>query len=441
MVTEDSKDIYLNKALNFSIFKNPQIKVYEFPPSELAINLSKEYLYQPYMIERYLQMFGKDETIQLLKANDQISPVTIRVNTLKTDPETLIKNLQSKGYNFEPFKEIPFGFNLNLDINQEITKERLRAKERSLERPLKKKESNETEVLKQDFSRDPKLLETLDWGKPEFKPSAQSNEQQTQEKNDSDESFKDDALKSTKIGKKIYKKQIATLGSTHEYLMGYYYIQSYASMLPALYLNPKEEDIVVDMCAAPGGKTTQMAQLMNNKGKIIAIESSSSRIKALIYNLRRCGVKNTTVLNIDSTKINELDLHPKKILLDAPCSGEGIIRDDPTRKKSKTPDHIKRYMAIQMELLISAAKSVVPGGYVMYSTCSIAPEENEFIIENLLETYNKMEIAPINDNWGFPGFTNIFNIKLSDNLVKARRYYPHIHNTDGFFLCLLRKKV
>jgi NOL1/NOP2/sun family putative RNA methylase len=249
------------------------------------------------------------------------------------------------------------------------------------------------------------------------------------------------APKQTKIGKKIYKKQIGTLGSTHEYLMGKYYIQSISSMLPAIYLNPKEDDIVIDMCAAPGGKTTQLAQLMNNKGKIIAIESSNVRIKSLIYNLRRCGVRNTTVLNMDATKINGLEIHPKKILLDAPCSGEGIIREDPSRKKSKSPDDIKRYMGIQMELLMAAVKSIIPGGYVMYSTCSIAPEENEFIIQNLLESYKKVDIEPINDNWGYPGFTKVFDVELSEDLVKARRYYPHIHNTDGFFICLLKKKA
>lgn len=437
---EESKDILLNKTPNYNLFKNPKLKVYEFPPTEIAINLANEYYYQPYMIERYIQMFGKDETIQLLKANDEISPVTIRINTLKSNPEDVIRSLQPKGYNFETFKEIPFGLNLNIDIDEEINKEIQLSKERSQERKqISKRDSDDEGVFKPDFSRDPKLLKQLDWGKPEFKPAIQPDE--IQELDTSDESLKSDALKSTKIGKKIYKKQIATLGSTHEYLMGKYYIQSYASMLPALYLDPKEDDLIIDMCAAPGGKTTQIAQLMNNKGKIIAIESSASRIKSLTYNLRRCGVRNTTVLNIDSAKIGELDLHPKKILLDAPCSGEGIIRDDPTRKKSKSPDHIKRYMAIQMELLMAAAKAVVPNGYVMYSTCSIAPEENEFIIQNLLETYKKMEIAPINDNLGYPGFTKIFDVKLSEDLVKARRYYPHVHNTDGFFLCLLKKKA
>ena len=122
------------------------------------------------------------------------------------------------------------------------------------------------------------------------------------------------------------------IGATHEYLFGYYFVQGIASMVPAEILAPHPGEIVVDMCAAPGGKTTHLAQLMNNKGQLYALEMNSARLPALTANLDRCGVHNTLVLNIDAKEFPQFGIRPDKVLLDAPCTGEGTIRTDPTRK-------------------------------------------------------------------------------------------------------------
>ena len=125
-----------------------------------------------------------------------------------------------------------------------------------------------------------------------------------------------------------------SLGATPEYLMGYYYLQESASQLPAQVLNPKPDDMILDMCASPGSKTTQIAQLMENTGKIIALDTDSRRLLALRNNLERCGVKNTIVYKKDSRFVFDLGLTFDKILLDAPCSGNYVIEENFFIKKN-----------------------------------------------------------------------------------------------------------
>ncbi|MFX1354208.1 MAG: hypothetical protein ACFFGP_09630, partial [Promethearchaeota archaeon] len=126
------------------------------------------------------------------------------------------------------------------------------------------------------------------------------------------------------------------IGSTHEYLQGYYYLQNKASMLPPLVLDPKPNETVIDMCAAPGSKSTHLAQIMNNQGTLILIEKNIKRIASLEMNLRRMGVTNSIILNRDAINLQEFNIKADKILLDAPCTGEGLVREDPSRKTSKT---------------------------------------------------------------------------------------------------------
>ena len=161
------------------------------------------------------------------------------------------------------------------------------------------------------------------------------------------------------------------LGSTHEFLQGYYYLQNVASMLPAIILDPKSSDIVIDMCAAPGSKATHLAQLMNNKGTLILIDRNKKRIPALEVNLRRLGIHNSIVLNFDAINLPELNIKADKILLDAPCTGEGLIRQDKNRKKSKKLIDIEKLSLIQRKLLSAGLKMLKPTGELLYSTCSI----------------------------------------------------------------------
>ncbi|MBN2156944.1 MAG: RsmB/NOP family class I SAM-dependent RNA methyltransferase [Candidatus Lokiarchaeota archaeon] len=391
-----------------------QFKVFDPSISNTADKIATHFGYRPYMVERYISMFGIDETREYLLANEELSPFTIRVNTLKTEPNSLIASLKSKGYTFSQNNIIPNAY--SIDLNEEMM---------SLI-PDESHNSNEHVSSPQGYERDTKTLKQLDWGRPSY---LDDDYEGNLEKKQRKKSFNH-----------LRGKHTATLGSTHEYLMGEYYIQDLASMFPAFYLNPQKTDFVIDMCAAPGGKTTYLAQLMSNQGNIFALEKDKKRIKPLIYNIRRCGVLNTTVLNIDATSTHKKSFSPDKILLDAPCTGEGLIRDDPTRKTSKSITDITGMMRKQFSLLQSAIKSIKPGGVIMYSTCSIAPEENEFVIQKALNSFTDMEILSLNDEWGLPGYINVFNLDLSEELLKARRLFPHIHNTIGFFYCLLRKR-
>ena len=277
----------------------------------------------------------------------------------------------------------------------------------------------------QGYERDPTTLKKVEWGRPSY----------LDEKGKA-ESEKREEVKFTQV---LRGKQIATLGSTHEYLMGHYYIQDLASMYPVFYLNPQRNDFVLDMAAAPGGKTTHLAQIMENRGHIFAMDNNKKRIKPLVYNLRRCGVRNTTVLHMDANSSHKQEFNTDKILLDAPCTGEGLIREDPSRKTSKSLSEITGMMRKQYSLLQSAIKTVKSGGLIMYSTCSIAPEENEFVIQKALDSHSNIEILSIDDEWGLPGYINVLGMELSGEMLKTRRLLPHIHNTIGFFYSLLRK--
>ncbi len=240
----------------------------------------------------------------------------------------------------------------------------------------------------------------------------------------------------------VYKSPIS-IGATHEYLRGYYHIQGPASMIPPLVLDPKPDELVLDMAAAPGGKTTYMAQLMNNKGIIVAVDKSRERIKSLLSNINRLGVINTITIRTNAIRLNEiLDMKFKKILLDAPCTGEGLIPLIPERKTSRTINDIKKLTRLQILLLKTALDLLEDNGILVYSTCSIAPEENEYVILRVLEKYknSNIELLPININIGTSGLEEYKNIHFGKEFKRCKRLYPYIHGTEGFFIAKLRKK-
>lgn len=226
------------------------------------------------------------------------------------------------------------------------------------------------------------------------------------------------------------KKEPYSTGATPEYLMGYYYIMDKSSCIPPLALEPEESDFIVDFASSPGGKTTMMAQLMKNRGKILAIEGNRERIQPLIDNIHRMGVLNTAVLHMNSAEFYKLGIKADKILLDAPCTGEGIIHKDPSRKKSRGKDDIVFCSSLQTKMLESAIKSVKKGGIIVYSTCSLTPEENELVIQRMLENYN-IHLEEI--SYGEPALTKIGDLRLDMEIKKARRFYPHKNRCSGFF--------
>ncbi|MFX1357411.1 MAG: RsmB/NOP family class I SAM-dependent RNA methyltransferase [Promethearchaeota archaeon] len=229
------------------------------------------------------------------------------------------------------------------------------------------------------------------------------------------------------------------IGSLHEYLQGYYYLQNKASMLPAIVLDPKPKDIVIDMCAAPGSKATHLAQLMRNEGFLILIDFNKNRIPALEMNIRRLGIFNSIIMNYNAIDLPKLNVKADKILLDAPCTGEGLIIQDPKRKTSKSMRDLEKMAYIQKKLLKAGLNSLKNGGYLLYSTCSIAPEENEFVINSVLKEKTEFSIKEIDTQYGVNGFSRVLGKSLLKDLKLTQRFYPHLHNTIGFFMCLIQK--
>lgn len=227
-----------------------------------------------------------------------------------------------------------------------------------------------------------------------------------------------------------------SLGAISEYLLGYYYLQEAAAQLPVQVLDPKPGDTVLDMCAAPGGKTTQIAQWMDNNGLLVSYDLKPHRVTSLLVNTERCGA-HATIFCADGSNATKLGLLFDKILLDAPCSGN--YASEPSWFSKRTLDGIKRNVPHQRKLLTSAAQLLKPGGVLVYSTCSLEPEENEmninWALQNLPLRLERIDL-PIGDS----GVVNVFGTELSKELSKCKRFWPHKTNTEGFFIAKLVKQ-
>jgi NOL1/NOP2/sun family putative RNA methylase len=217
-----------------------------------------------------------------------------------------------------------------------------------------------------------------------------------------------------------------SLSSTPEYLQGYYYIQEAASQLPAQVLDVKPGETVLDMCAAPGSKTTQLAQYMQNKGCIVALDSNISRLAALKNNIERCGVKNCLVYHKDSCFVSDINKKFDRILLDAPCSGN--FTTDPGWFDKRTIEGIISLTKNQKSLLRAAVSVLKPGGTIVYSTCSLEPEENEEVIEWALSNL-PIKLLPISLKIGDSG--------LTEKTTLCKRFWPEKTGTQGFFIAKL----
>lgn len=316
---------------------------------EKAKEIAKEYGYLPYMIERYLSLWGEEQTLRFIAACDEPLKTAIRVNTLKVSLEETLDRLRGKGVELTKIPWLEEGFYA-------------------------------------DFHG--------------FSP-----------------------------------------GALLEYMLGFYYVQGVPSMTTAAVLDPQPGDVVADLAAAPGGKTTHLSQMMGNLGTLVALEQDRLRISSLKSNIMRCGVENSIIYRGDAKKIGELGLQFDRILLDAPCSGEGLIPIDTSRKTSKTMADIRFCATRENELLDAAVQALKSGGRMVYSTCTIAPEENEYIVDDILRRHPDLRVEAIDMEFGTPGYTEPYGVRLHESLKKARRFLPHLHGTEGFFICKLVKEA
>lgn len=230
------------------------------------------------------------------------------------------------------------------------------------------------------------------------------------------------------------------VGNLPEHQLGYIYVQDAASMIPPVVLNPQPGDIILDVCAAPGSKTTQISQYTKNQGLIIANDAQGKRLSALGINLQRCGATNVLITKMDGEKIkkhNEYD----KILLDAPCSGTGTIRRSYKIAQMWSPGLVKRMKKIQTKLLKNAFNLLKKGGTLVYSTCTLEPEENEEVISQLLEQNKDAKLEEINlkINRSKP-IKEFDGKKYLSEVDKCLRIYPQDNDSEGFFVAKIKKE-
>ena len=227
------------------------------------------------------------------------------------------------------------------------------------------------------------------------------------------------------------------IGNTPEHCLGYYYVQEAASMIPPVVLDQRHGEIILDIAAAPGSKTTQIAQYQWNTGVLVANDMTHDRLAALGINLQRCGVLNTLMTQTPGQNMKGTF---DRILVDAPCSGTGTIRKSLKTIMLWNPDMVTRLTYTQKKLLDTAFRLVKPGGTIVYSTCSNEPEEDEGVVSWLLEQHPEAKLEEINLPLKHgPAVTEFNGTKYNPEVAKTLRLWPQDNDTEGFFIAKIRK--
>jgi tRNA (cytosine40_48-C5)-methyltransferase len=235
-------------------------------------------------------------------------------------------------------------------------------------------------------------------------------------------------------------------GATEEYLLGRYYLQDPSSALAPLALEPRPGERIADLCAAPGAKTVGLAALAGDRAALFAFDADTDRARGLQSTLQRCGVAGAAVYARPAQDAEQLGLTFDRILLDAPCTGEGVVQRDPGRRRGQLNEYAT-CARDQADLLGVAHRLLRPGGTLVYSTCTLAPEENELQVQEAVDRLG-FRIEPLPDavrNVRFrgqplrPGLTRVLERDLAPEIAQAAHALPHPHGTMGFFLARLRK--
>jgi NOL1/NOP2/sun family putative RNA methylase len=215
-------------------------------------------------------------------------------------------------------------------------------------------------------------------------------------------------------------------------------------MIPPVVLNPLPSHHVLDLCAAPGSKTTQLAQMMDNHGVIFANDRAFRRLTSLGHNIQLCGVSNTIVLRKDGRYLpTQFPFQVDRVLVDAPCTASGHLRSKPLQLQPADFKRIQGLQAVQKGLLTSGFRLVKPEGLLVYATCSLHPEENEVVVNHLLTKSPEatVESPNIPGLKSHPGLLNWEGTDFNEVVQNCLRVYPHDNDTDGFFIALIRRNA
>ena len=242
----------------------------------------------------------------------------------------------------------------------------------------------------------------------------------------------------------IVREEPIPIGATHEYMEGLYYIQGAGSQTPVYMTDPKPLQYAIDLCAAPGGKTSQIAQHQRDTTPIIAVDVSARRLQALKNNMNRLGVRSVIALHMDARDAPSIlgGARFEYVLLDAPCTGEGLLPLEKGRREQRRPEDLADRICLQMELLEAAVRLAACGATIIYTTCSIAPEENEYVVSRILERHP--EVEPVEPAVKPPvyrrGVKSFNGVEFDSRVSRCIRLYPHETGTEGFTICVLRKR-
>jgi len=381
---------------------------------------------KPEFLERTQELFPyKKEYDVYIDILQKDPPLSLRCNTLKMQPSELKKRLENKGWKIkQPFKK-----------NPEVM---------IVEGKTNKEEGDKTSSLGRvaDIDKTSLLTSPVELvGGERFREGQISSSIPSEIGRRGAGGGK--SIKGNR--RKLIPLAPGEIGRALEHLLGYYYVQEISSMLPIIALQPKPNERLLDLCAAPGSKTTQAASAMNNTGTIVANEVKFGRLKVLKTNLERCGVANTIITQRDGIALcNQLakrEFFFNKILVDAPCSGEGTIRSTPKTFQMWNPKAILQLSALQKKLVTSAIQILKPGGTLLYSTCTHAPEENEAVVDFILKNFPEMKIETINlEMKTRKGILKWHEQSYVDDVQYACRVYPQDNDTEGFFLAKFTKK-
>lgn len=243
-------------------------------------------------------------------------------------------------------------------------------------------------------------------------------------------------------GYRVLDAPVANLGDSIEHMLGLIYIQGPVSMLPVEVLDVRPGDRCLDLCAAPGSKSTQMCQLAGIDGVVVANDVSSKRVKALSFNLQRWGAVNSVVTLADGRFFSRWGAGLfDRVLVDAPCSSLGVVSKDWSVLKRYRHSHSRRLQPLQAALLESGYKCLRPGGVLVYSTCTIHPLENEAVISRFLDRHPEAkleEVRPTGLKWRRP-LEEFEGERFNQEVEKCFKCYPHDNGGEGFFIAKIRR--
>lgn len=326
---------FINAILRNFLRDTPKI-VFPDKFKEPALNLAIKFSHPRWLVERWLKRFGLEKTELLCEFNNQVPPLTIRVNTLKTDRHTLQKKLEKEGCKIKPTEFSPEGLRLLSGAN-------------IFQHPL--------------------------------------------------------------------------------FYSGFFQVQDESAMLVSHLFSPKKGEFIVDLCSAPGGKTTHLANLMRDEGEILALDVKQEKLEKVKENSQRLGIKSIKTLLLRGENISSLKRNPEAILLDVPCSNLGVLRRRVEARWRIKPQKIKELKKKQLELLMESAAVLKKGGRLIYSTCTITPEENEEVVTEFVKNSKQIKIDK-----DCPLFLKQFQGR--DGFI---RLYPESFDMDKVFMAKLVK--